>query len=140
VRALVADPLACRRLVALTAGDVRAAICRWQAEDMSVATVSARWLVLRSAISWAVGEGVLRANSLAGMRGPPRSEPRRHHTAVEVRRLLRTAEAAVKPARVVVFLHTAAEADLDHLHDLGVEVNDASGTVRTDMETSTAGC
>jgi len=42
-----------------------------------------------------------------------------------------TAEAAVKPARVVVFLHTAAEADLDHLHDLGVEVNDASGTVRT---------
>lgn len=56
VTALVADRLACRRLVALTPGDVRAAICRWQAEDMSVATVSARWLVVRSAISWAVGE------------------------------------------------------------------------------------
>ena len=43
-----------------------------------------------------------------------------------------TAERTVKPARVVVFLHTAgAGADLDHLGDLGVEVNEGSGTVRT---------
>lgn len=63
VRALVGDPLARRRLVTLTAGDARAAVCRWQAEGVSVPTVSARWLVLRSAISWAVGEGVLRRSS-----------------------------------------------------------------------------
>lgn len=98
VQALVADPLACRRLVVLTAGDVRAAICRWQADRLSVATVSARWLVLRSAISWAVGESLIRANPLAGVKGPSRPTPRRHHSLVEVRQLLRTAEAAVEGA------------------------------------------
>ena len=59
-----------RRLVALTPGDVRAAICRWQSAGQSVSTVSSRWLVLRSALSWAVSEGVLRSNPLGGMRGP----------------------------------------------------------------------
>ncbi len=68
----------------LTHGDVRAAICRWQAAGLSVATVSARWLVLRSAMSWAVAEGVLRTNPLAGMRGPPRPEPRKHHSQAEL--------------------------------------------------------
>ena len=70
VKALMGDALGRRRLVTLTPGDVRAAICRWQADGVPVPTVSARWLVLRSAISWAVGEGVLRTNPLAGMRGP----------------------------------------------------------------------
>lgn len=98
VRALIADPLAHRRLVVLTPGDVRAAIGRWQAIGMSVATVSARWLVLRSALSWAVGENVLRVNPLAGMKGPPRPDPRRHHTLEEVRRILRVAEDAVETA------------------------------------------
>jgi integrase len=93
VRALMADPLGRRRLVVLTAGDVRAAISRWQA---AVASVSARWLVLRSALSWAVGENLLRVNSLAGMKGPPRPDPRRHHTLVEVRRILGVAEDAVE--------------------------------------------
>jgi integrase len=95
VRALVGDALGRRRLVTLTPGDVRAAICRWQADGVTVPTVSSRWLVLRSAMSWAVGEGVLRSNSLAGMRGPARPEPRRHHTISEVRQLLRTAEGNV---------------------------------------------
>jgi hypothetical protein len=48
VRALVEDSLGRRRLVALTPGDVRAAICRWEAAGQSVSTVSSRWLVLRS--------------------------------------------------------------------------------------------
>lgn len=102
VRALIADPIGRRRLVTLTAGDVRAAICRWQADSLSVPTVSSRWLVLHSAVSWAVGEGVLRSNPLAGMRGPARPEPRRHHTLNEVRQLLRTAEANV--AKIAVAL------------------------------------
>jgi integrase len=95
VRALVGDALGRRRLVTLTPGDVRAAIGRWQADGVSVPTVSSRWLVLRSAVSWAVAERVLRSNPLAGMRGPPRPEPRRHHTIGEVRQLLRTAEGNV---------------------------------------------
>ncbi len=95
VQALIADPLGHRRLAVLTAGDVRGAICRWQADGVSVPTVSARWLVLRSAMSWAVAENILRHNPLVGVKGPPRPTPRRHHTVAEVRRLLRTAEAAV---------------------------------------------
>jgi hypothetical protein len=51
LRGLAADPIAGRRLVTLCAGDARAAICRWQDGGASVATVSGRWLVLRSAMS-----------------------------------------------------------------------------------------
>ena len=85
LKALVADPIGRRRLINLTAGDVRAAISRWQAEGLSVPTVSGRWLVLRSALSWAVAEGLLRSNPLAGVRGPARPQPRRHHALAEVR-------------------------------------------------------
>jgi len=43
-----------------------------------------------------------------------------------------TVEQAAKPARVVVFLHTAGpDVDLDHLGELGVEVNGGTGAVRT---------
>jgi integrase len=65
---------------------------------LSVATVSARWLVLRSALSWAVAEGILRSNPLAGMRGPARPQPRKHLSPSEVRRLLETAEDLVSQA------------------------------------------
>jgi len=95
VDGLVADPLARRPLLTLTAGTVRAAIVRWQACGLSVATVSARWLVLRSAISWAVTEGLLRSNPLVGVRGPPRPRPRLPHTLDEVHRMLTVAEAGV---------------------------------------------
>ena len=102
---LVADPVARRPLLTLTAGTVRATIVRWQVCGVSVATVSARWLVLRSAISWAVTEGLLRSNPLVGVRGPPRPRPRLHHTIDEVHRMLTVAEADV--AR----LSTGLEAD-----------------------------
>jgi hypothetical protein len=88
VRALMADELARRRLVNLTPAEVRAAILRWQQAGASVATVSQRWLVLRSALSWATAEGILRSNPLAGMRGPSRPQPRLHHSPAEVHRLL----------------------------------------------------
>jgi len=101
VETLLADRLARRRLAALTPGYMRATIRCWQQEGLSVPTVSARWLVLRSAVSWAVDEEFLPANPLAGMRGPPRPVPRRHHT-LEVRQMLRTAEAQVAAAERVV--------------------------------------
>ncbi|MCK9921745.1 tyrosine-type recombinase/integrase [Frankia sp. AgPm24] len=102
VEKLVADRVARRRLVVLTPGFMRATIRRWQQEDLSVPTVSARWLVLRSAVSWAVEEELLRTHPLMGMRGPPRPVPRRHHGVAEVRQLLRTAEAQVAAAEDAV--------------------------------------
>ena len=98
VRGLLDDGLARRRLVTLTAGDVRATIARWQEAGVSVATVSGRWLVLRSALSWSVAEGILRVNPVAGMRGPPRPEPRTHHTTTEVQTLLVAAGERVERA------------------------------------------
>jgi integrase len=83
-------------------GDARAAISRWQEDGASVATVSGRWLVLRSAMSWAVAEGIIRSNPLAGMRGPARPAPRRHHSLNEVRDLLRAAEREVDHAATVL--------------------------------------
>ena len=67
VRTLVADPIGHCRLVSLTQSEVITAIRRWQSEGRSVSAVSGRWLVLRSAISWAVAEGILRSNPLAGI-------------------------------------------------------------------------
>jgi len=98
VRALMADDLGRRRLVTVTASEVCAAIRRWQEAGLSVATVSGRWLVLRSAVSWAAGEGILRSNPLAGMRGPARPEPRMHHNPTEVRALLAAAQAITNAA------------------------------------------
>lgn len=100
VRSVRADPIAGRRLVTLTAGDVRGAICRWQETGVSVSTVSGRWPVVRSAMSRAVAEGILQSNPLAGMRGPPRPRPRLHHSFPEVRQILRTAESDVEIAAV----------------------------------------
>jgi integrase len=102
VGTLLADRLAQRRLAALTPGYLRATLRRWQQEGLSVPTVSGRWLVLRSAVSWAVDEDLLPANPLAGMRGPPRPIPRRHHSLDEVFQLLRTAAAQVAAAEEAV--------------------------------------
>ncbi|KDA42828.1 hypothetical protein CEDDRAFT_04150 [Frankia sp. CeD] len=45
---LLADRLTRRRLAALAAGYVRVTIRRWRQEGLSVPTMSARWLILRS--------------------------------------------------------------------------------------------
>jgi hypothetical protein len=99
VSTLAGDPLCRCRLQLLTPAVARAAICRWRGDGVSVPKVSARWLLLRSAVSWAVAEGLLRLNPLAGMRGPPRPQPRRHHSLDEVRRLLVAAGDAVASAQ-----------------------------------------
>ena len=71
VSTLAGDPLCRCRLQSLTPAVVRAAICRWCDEGVSVPKVSAHWLLLRSAVSWAVAEGLLRLNPLAGMPARP---------------------------------------------------------------------
>ena len=99
VSTLLEDPLCRCRLQSLTPAVMRAAICRWRGEGVSVPKVSARWLLLRAAVSWAVAESLLRLNPLAGMRGPPRPRPRRHHSLEEVRRLLTAAGDCVASAQ-----------------------------------------
>lgn len=95
---LLDDPLSRCRLQSLTPAVMRAASCRWPEEGVPVAKVSARGLLLRAAVPWGVPEGLLRLNPLAGMRGPPRPQPRRHHGQDEVRRLLAAAGDAVASA------------------------------------------
>jgi hypothetical protein len=84
VKSLATDPLCRSRLVVATAGSVQTAIGRWQESGASIATVSGRWLVLRSALSWAVRERLFTVNPLLGIRGPARPAPT-HLSLVEVR-------------------------------------------------------
>jgi integrase len=99
ISTLAGDSLCGGRFQSLTPAVTRTAICRWREQGVSVARVSARWLLIRSAVSWAAGEGLLRLNPLAGMRGPARPQPRRHHSLDEVRRLLAAAGDGVAAAR-----------------------------------------
>ena len=123
VAQLARDPLSRRRLVLLSATDVTRTVRRWQADCLSIPMISARWLVLRSALSWAVADGLLRSNPLAAIRGPARPQPRRHHTLTEVRTLLTHTAAAASAARAAlagepasrVLQQRAFRAERDHL-------------------------
>jgi integrase len=68
VSALLRDPLCRCRLQSLTPAVMRAVICRWRGDGVSVPKVSARWLLLRAAVSWAVAgtapDSVARARRL----------------------------------------------------------------------------
>ncbi len=67
----------------------------WSAAGASVAVVSGRFRVLRSAIGWAHVERIIDVNPLSGMRGPQRPGTRLHLNAEEVLRLLEAADALV---------------------------------------------
>ena len=106
VKALRADPLAMRRVSTLKPEHVRAAMAAWSSAGASVAVVSGRFRVLRSAIGWAHVERVIDVNPLSGMRGPQRPGTRLHLSTEEVLRLLEAADALVATAR----------ADTERLH------------------------
>ena len=95
VKALRADPLAARRVSTLKPEHVRAAMAAWSSAGASVAVVSGRFRVLRSAIGWARVERVIDVNPLSGMRGPQRPGTRLHLGSDEVLRLLDTADVLV---------------------------------------------
>jgi integrase len=97
-RALRADPLAQRRVSTLTPEVVRAAMVSWTAAGASVAVVSGRFRVLRSALGWAHVERIIDVNPFQGMRGPTRPGTRMHLAHEEVVRLLETAERLVAEA------------------------------------------
>ena len=98
VKALSADPLAVRRVSTLKPEHVRAAMAAWSSAGASVAVVSGRFRVLRSAVGWAHVERVIDVNPLSGMRGPARPGTRLHLGTQEVLRLLDAADALVAAA------------------------------------------
>ncbi|MHB8594546.1 MAG: tyrosine-type recombinase/integrase [Acidimicrobiales bacterium] len=101
VKALRADHLAQRRVTTLTPEVVRAAMASWAAGGASVAVISGRFRVLRSALGWAHVERIVDVNPLSGMRGPTRPGTRLHLTHDEVIRLLATSERLVAEAVAV---------------------------------------
>ena len=141
VSTLLDDPLCRCRLQSLTPAVMRSAICRWRDEGVSVPKVSARWLLLRAAVSWAVAESLLRLNPLAGMRGPPRPQPRRHHSQDEVRCLLVAAGDAVASAEDAFRRRASLSARHNTLLDgedsrarrWGSAVGEPSGTFASDL-------
>lgn len=97
-RFLAADPLGRIGLAAVTPAVVESAFSRWRRLGASAALVWGRWAVLRSALSWAVAQRLLRRNPLEAMRAPPRPLPRTHLLSSEVAILLRTADEQVAAA------------------------------------------
>jgi len=94
-KALRADGLAARRVSTLKPEHMRAAMAAWSGAGASVAVVSGRFRVLRSAIGWAHVERIIDVNPLSGMRGPQRPGTRLHLNAEEVLRVLEAADALV---------------------------------------------
>lgn len=111
VKALRTDPLALRRVSTLKPEHVRAAMAAWSSAGASVAVVSGRFRVLRSAVGWAHVERVIDVNPLSGMRGPQRPGTRLHLSTDEVLRLLEAADALVASAesREAKYRHKAEQ-------------------------------
>ncbi len=97
-RFLATDPLGGVGLAAINPAVVESALSQWHRRGASAALVWGRWAVLRSALSWAVAQRLLRTNPLDVMRAPPRPAPRRHLLPAEVATLLRTADEQVAAA------------------------------------------
>ena len=95
VKALKGDGLSARRVSTLKPDHVRAAMASWSSRGATVAVVSGRFRVLRSAIGWAHVERIIDVNPLSGMRGPTRPGTRLHLSTEEVLRLLTTADELV---------------------------------------------
>ena len=98
VKALRADQ---RRVTTLTPEVIRAAMASWAAGGASVAVISGRFRILRSALGWAHLERIVDVNPLSGMRGPTRPGTRWHLTHDDVVRLLATSERLVVEAAAV---------------------------------------
>jgi integrase len=111
VKALRTDPLALRRVSTLKPEHVRAAMAAWSSAGASVAVVSGRFRVLRSAVGCAHVERVIDVNPLSGMRGPQRPGTRLHLSTDEVLRLLEAADALVVSAesREAKYRHKAEQ-------------------------------
>jgi len=90
-RFLADDPLGSIGIAVISPAVVEAALSRWRRSGASAALVWGRWAVMRSALSWAAAQQLLRANPLDAMRAPPRPLPRKHLLPADVATLLGTA-------------------------------------------------
>jgi hypothetical protein len=72
---LSADPLGRHRASALTPPIARAACSRWLSTGTGEATVWGRVRPLRAAVRWAVSDGILLLDPLAGLHGPRSRRP-----------------------------------------------------------------
>lgn len=92
IRDLRRDRLARCWLDRLTPAVLEVALARWAADGATPSTLSGRFHVLHSAITWGVCEGLLGSDPLVGMRSPPRPYPRKHLPPPQVRQLIAVAE------------------------------------------------
>jgi hypothetical protein len=74
-------------------------MANWRDSGPTVSMISGRFRVLRSAFGWAVGESLLDANPILGMRGPPRPGTRMHVPAEDLRILLESSERLLEKAQ-----------------------------------------
>lgn len=75
-RMVAGDRLGTIQVARLNPVVLQATVDRWVAESVGTATIRAAHDVVRSAVSWAVAQGWLAADVLAGARGPRDSSPR----------------------------------------------------------------
>jgi integrase len=102
VRAVCRDRVGRCRVDRLTPSVMQSAIARWAQDGLSPAVTSGRFRVVHAAISWAIGERILRCDPLAGMKAPARPYPRKHLRPELVRRLIATAERLREKAAAAV--------------------------------------
>ncbi|MEV7046184.1 tyrosine-type recombinase/integrase [Amycolatopsis sp. NPDC051061] len=92
IRDLRRDRLAHCWLDRLTPAVLEVALARWATAGATPSTLSGRFHVLHSAITWGVCERLLGPDPLVGMRSPPRPYPRKHLPPPQVRQLIAVAE------------------------------------------------
>jgi integrase len=86
----------------LTPDRMERVIERWLRTGVTPANLSARFRTIHAAITWAVTNGLLTADSLAGMTCPARPDPRLHLSADQVSTLIRAADDLVDTAHAAV--------------------------------------
>jgi integrase len=102
VKALVADPIASRRVSSLRPETGRAVMASWKEAGAGVSIVSGRFRVLRSALGWSQSESIIERNPLRDMRGPPRPGTRTHVPVDDVATLIDMSEKLAEKAEAAL--------------------------------------
>jgi integrase len=110
VAAVRADHLGAVRLGRLSPLVLSDTVRRWQAAGLCATGVRARVNLVRSAVTWAVGQGMLAGDVLAGVRGVPDGEPRTHTPISVVREVLSIARHDVVRAQDMLALRSNSPA------------------------------
>lgn len=120
VKVINNEPLARRRVNLLRPSVIRVVMATWRDQGVTVASVSGRFRILRSALTWASTEGIIDHNPLREMRGPERPGTRLDVPADQIAALIARSEIAVEKAeanldgsnRAMATLHKAEQVRL----------------------------